>query len=122
MGSGQDEPVGLTQYGKADVEIEQIEKMLELDPFNEGLLDIAAFTYYSDENLEKALIAYQKLINIDSSNPVYHYCLGNTLYRLSRGEEAYEEWTLTISLDPKGRYGLRAKKRMEEFTSGQKRK
>ena len=76
------------------------------------MLAIAAFTYYSENQLEKALVAYQKLVAIDFKNPEYHYCLGNTFYRLERSEEAYQQWKITMSLDEGGRYGRRAEKRI----------
>ena len=112
MSSRTGEPVGLTQYGSPDVEIEQIEELLVQDPDNEGLWAIAAFSYYSENQLEKALVAYQKLVAIDFKNPEYHYCLGNTFYRLERSEEAYQQWKITMSLDEGGRYGRRAEKRI----------
>jgi len=110
-----DDPVGLTQYGSPDVDIEQIEAMLVQDPDNEGLLAIAAFTYYSSGQLEKALVAYQKLVAMDFKNPEYHYCLGNTFYRLERNEEAYQQWKITMSQDEGGRYGRRAERRIGEL-------
>ena len=109
----------LTQYGEPKVDVEQIEAMLVHDPRNEGLLDIAAFTYYSSGQLEKALMAYQLLVEIDHGNPIYHYCLGNTYYRLNRVAEAYQAWHMTIRVDSEtGRYARRARKRLELVGSG----
>lgn len=115
MDSESGEPVGLTQYGTPEVDIDQIELMLVQDPQNEGLLAIAAFTYYSKGDLEKALDAYQKLVELDFRNPEYHYCLGNTFYRLQRNEEAYQQWKTTMSLDEGGRYGRRAEQRITKL-------
>lgn len=108
------ESIGITKYDSPDVDIAEIEKMLEAEPMNEGLLAIAALTYYSCEELEKALYAYERLIAIDMRSPEYHYCIGNTYYRLGRKEEALQEWQLTATLDTSGRYARRAKKRLEE--------
>ena len=116
--SSDNEPIGLTQYGSPDVDLEQIEEMLSRDPENEGLLAIAAFAYYSEGQIEKSLVAYQKLISIDFKNPEFHYCLGNSLYRLGRNEEAYQEWKITMSLDKGGRYGKRAEKRVAALGHG----
>ena len=111
---GLDDACGITQYGAPEVDIEQIEAMLANDPANEGLLDIAAFTYYSAGQLEKALLTYQRLLALDQRSPVYHYCLGNTYYRLHRDAEAYQEWHMTIRVDQEGgRYARRARKRLE---------
>ena len=106
--------VGITHYDSPDVDISEIEQMLEHDPLNEGLLAIAALTYYSNEELEKALFAYERLLTIDVRSPEYHYCLGNTYYRLGRVDEALQHWQLTANLDCGGRYAKRARKRMEE--------
>jgi tetratricopeptide (TPR) repeat protein len=114
MIKGPGESIGITKYDSPDVDIAEIEKMLESDPLNEGLLAIAALTYYSGEDLEKALFAYARLISIDMESPEYHYCIGNTYYRLGRTEEAVEEWQLTASLDVSGRYARRALKRLDE--------
>ncbi len=114
MTEGRGASIGITQYDSPDVDILEIEKMLEADPLNEGLLALAALTYYSSEDLEKALYAYEKLISIDMRSPEYHYCIGNTYYRLGRKEEALQEWQLTATLDSGGRYARRAKKRLDE--------
>jgi tetratricopeptide (TPR) repeat protein len=106
--------IGITQYDSPDVDISEIEKMLESDPLNEGLLAIAALTYYSSEELEKALYAYEKLLSINMRSAEYHYCLGNTYYRLGRRDEAFKEWQMTANLDEGGRYARRARRRMEE--------
>jgi len=106
--------VGITHYDSPDVDIEEIERMLESDPMNEGFLAIAALTYYSSGELEKALFAYEKLLTIDVRSPEYHYCMGNTCYRLGRKDEALHQWQLTANLDEGGRYARRAKKRLEE--------
>ena len=106
--------IAITKYDSPDVDISEIEKMLESDPMNEGLLAIAALTYYSTEDLEKALFAYERLLSIDMRSPEYHYCIGNTYYMLGRKDEALQEWQLTASLDQSGRYARRAKKRLED--------
>ena len=114
MTDGRGDSVGITKYDSPDVDIDEIEKMLESDPLNEGLLAIAALTYYSSEALEKALFAYERLLLINVRSPEYHYCMGNTYYRLGRKEEALQQWQLTASLDSGGRYARRAIKRLDE--------
>ena len=114
MTEGRSKSVSITKYDSPDVDIGEIELMLESDPMNEGLLALAALTYYSSENLEKALFAYARLISIDARSPEYHYCIGNTYYMLGRKDEALEEWQLTANLDQGGRYAKRAKKRLDD--------
>jgi len=102
----------LTSYSAAPFELEELEDLLRADPENEMLLDIAAFKYYTSGALDHALIAYQKLVKLNYKKPLYHFYLGNTLYKLKRQIEALAEWEATRALDAHGNYGKKAAERL----------
>ena len=105
----------ITDYGEPEVDIEHLEALLNEDPNNMDLLDLAAFAYYSSNNLHKARWAYEKLIAMDSSIPSHHFYLGNTLYKLLLYKEADNQWSIVETLDVLGKYGEKARIRREKL-------
>lgn len=104
----------LTDYARGDGQgIEEIEKMLEKDPENLQLLDWLAFLYYSNDQTEKAIDAYTRIISIDPSNPTQHYYLANSFYKANRIDEALSHWQTVLSLDPNGKMAEKAREKLE---------
>ena len=66
----------VTGYSSAPFELAELEGMLENDPENEMLLDIAAFKHYTSGALERALECYKILVRLNYEKPLYHFYPG----------------------------------------------
>ena len=69
-----------------------MERMLEQDPDNLQLLDWLAFMYYSNDEVDKAIASYQRIIRLEPGNASQHYYLGNCYCKKGLLEEARREW------------------------------
>lgn len=105
----------LTQYTSGDGQgVEEMERMLEKDPENLQLLDWLAFMYYSNNETEKAIDTYCRIIALDASNAAQHYYLANSFYKANRIEEALGSWRKVCELKPDGKLARKAQKRIEK--------
>ena len=78
--------------GYFTIDVREVQALLEGDPDNEMILDMAAFTFYTSGMLKEALACYEKLVKVDSKRPLYHFYLGNTYFKLDRREDACKQW------------------------------
>ena len=108
----------LTGYTSAPFELDELEVMLNNDPDNEMLLDIAAFKYYTSGKLQKALESYQKLVKLNYRKQLYHFYLANTYYKLGMITEACAEWETVRGLDSHSQYGKKAEARLKALAPG----
>ena len=104
----------ITGYTTAPFEIAELEGMLDKDPNNEMLLDIAAFKYYTSGALEQALSTYERLVRINYEKAVYHFYLANTFYKLRFPLKAFAEWKAAWELDPRGQLRHRWHRRADD--------
>jgi tetratricopeptide (TPR) repeat protein len=108
----------LTQYTAGDGSgTEELEEKLSRDPGNVQLLDWLAFMYYSNNDIEKARDAYQRLIDLDGENQSAYYYLGNTHFKLDHVSEAFGCWEELLFLFPKGRFARKTRRRLKEVKS-----
>lgn len=113
------DPSLVTQYHAGTGEgIEELEKQLEEDPDNPDILDWLAFTYYTNQMLEKAVETYQRAIAIDYDNSDRHFYLANAYYKLGQVDRALEEWEIVISLKPDSKQAKKAEERIEKAKAG----
>lgn len=103
----------VTDYGPPDVDFDQIDGLLSEDPDNPDLLDIAAFAHYCAGHLMRAQILYERLIALNPDVPSHHFYLANTYFRVSLIEQARQEWRRTVALDEDGKFGEKARERLE---------
>lgn len=112
---GSEQQAVLTQYTSGDgAGAAEMEKMLAKDPNNLQLLDWLAFMYYSNNETEKAIDTYSRIIKLDPSNPGQHYYLANSFYKANRIDEALHHWKKVIELKPEGKYARKATDRIKK--------
>jgi predicted O-linked N-acetylglucosamine transferase (SPINDLY family) len=75
--------------------------VLRRDPENSDALHLLALLYEKWDNLERAIKLVRAAISFrDTPKAPYHTNLGNFLHKLSRFDEAIEQYRLAISIDP----------------------
>jgi predicted Zn-dependent protease len=105
----------LTEYERGSGEgIAEIRAQLEKEPGNEKLLDWLAFALYSNNDLDEAVVHYQKLVDRFPDNTTYHYYLGNCFAKKGQVQRAIVEWKRVVQIDPYSRMGRKAAARVEQ--------
>ena len=94
-------------------ELAMLEQKLEEHPDNFDLMDWAAFAFYSNGKMEKAIGYYERLVRRFPENPSYHYYLGNAQYRTGQKESAVNHWRRVLQLDTSGNFSKRAQRKLE---------
>ena len=103
----------LTQYTSGDGGgVEEMERMLKVDPDNLQLLDWLAFMYYSNDQVEKAIESYSRIIRLEPGNASQHYYLGNCYCKQGSLDKAREQWEEVQRLKPGSKYAQKAGKRI----------
>ena len=101
-------------------DLSRLEEHIAQHPDNIEYLDWAAFAFYCNGLLEKAVGAYRRLILIHPDNPSYHYYLGSALFKAGDLPSARLEWEKTIRIDVRGQFASRAQRKLDgSQTSGQ---
>lgn len=108
----------LTQYTSGDGGgVEEMERMLAVDPDNLQLMDWLAFMYYSNDEIDKAVKAYSKIIALEPGNASQHYYLGNCYCKIGNNEQARIQWEEVQKLKPGSKYAQKAGNRMMKLSS-----
>ena len=108
----------LTQYTAGTGEgIQEVEKLLEGDPTNVDLLDWLAFMYYSNNDIDKAILTYKKALAIKDDNENQHYYLANSYFKKGMHVEAKKEWNEVIRIKPNSKIAKNAQERIDYLTS-----
>lgn len=94
-------------------ELAMLEKKLEELPDNFDLMDWAAFAFYSNGQMDKAIGYYERLVRRFPNNPSYHYYLGNAQFRLGQKESAVNHWQRVLQLDTTGNFSKRAQRKLD---------
>lgn len=108
-----DEDAVLTQYSQAPLDIEELLKVYEDDPKNLQVLDCIAFSYYTKDELDKALEFYKKITQVEPKQSAAHYYIGNILFRKKQIVAAMMSWKKVIKLDPGSKLAENAADRVE---------
>ena len=96
-----EQQVVFTEYHSGDGSgTEEVEKMLSTDPDNPELLDWAAFMNYTNNNFERALELYHKVLTINDDVPQTYYYLGTIYGRLEKYDEAHKYWSILSTRYP----------------------
>ncbi len=103
----------LTQYTQAPLDIDELLRMHEANPENLSVLDCIAFSYYTQDDLPKALEFYKKIIAKDPKQVNAHYYIGNVLFRQRQLVAAMMAWKKVIHIDGNGKMGKNAQARIE---------
>lgn len=85
------------QYNDA---ILHLEKVLELDPKNEGVYFMLADCYFQMDELDKAVEVYERAISVDPQNGNFHQYLGYMLDRKGMAQEALAAYAKAVELMP----------------------
>lgn len=108
----------LTQYTSGDGGgVDEMERMLAVDPDNLQLMDWLAFMYYSNDEIDKAVAAYSKIIALEPGNASQHYYLGNCYCKMGNNEQARIQWEEVQRLKPGSKYAQKAGNRMMKLSS-----
>jgi tetratricopeptide (TPR) repeat protein len=94
-------------------ELAMLEKKLTENPDNFDLMDWAAFAFYSNGLMEKAIGYYERLVRRFPNNPSYHYYLGNAEFRTGKKESAVNHWQRVLQLDTSGNFSKRAQRKLD---------
>lgn len=108
-----DEEGMLTQYSQAPLDIDELLRMHEANPENLNVLDCIAFSYYTQDDLDKALQYYQKILAQDGDQANAHYYVGNVYFRRRQLVAAMMSWKKVIALDPEGKLAKNAQERID---------
>ena len=81
----------LAQAGKNDEARMQLLTLLKEEPENQTALLMLGGSYFVDEKLREAEMAFERLILVEPGMGIYSIGLFNTLWKLGRQEEALEE-------------------------------
>lgn len=103
----------LTQYSQAPLDIEELLRMHEANPDNINVLDCIAFSYYTKDDLDKALEYYKKILAKDPSQSNAHYYVGNVLFRRRQLVAAMMSWKKVVALDGDSKLAKNAQERIE---------
>ena len=91
----------VTQYQGGDgAAVEEAVKFLQAYPDRPDVLDWAAFTFYCNGELEKALDCYQKLDAMGKGDASALYYMGAIHFRMGNDEEAVSLWLRLIDAYP----------------------
>ena len=108
-----DEDGMLTQYSQAPLDIDELLRMHEANPDNLNVLDCIAFSYYTQDDLDRALEYYKKILEQDDTLANAHYYVGNVLFRRRQLVAAMMSWKKVIALDPDGKLAKNAQERID---------
>lgn len=103
----------LTQYSQAPLDIDELLRMHEANPDNLNVLDCIAFSYYTQDELDKALQFYKKILEKDATQVNAHYYVGNVLFRRRQLVAAMMSWKKVITLSPGSKLAKNAQERVE---------
>ncbi len=108
--------MGLAYHNKGDYQkaIEHYQKAIELFPSYSPCYENLARAYEAINKWEPAIEAYKKSINYDPGYPASHLNLARLYLRLNRANEAVRELKITAEIDPKGRYGMEARRLLKQ--------
>lgn len=87
--------------------IQEAEAALADDPENFKLLDWLAFMYYTNDQVDRAIEAYKKLLSRQPDAVDLFFFLGNCFYKVNLLPEAQYCWRRTLALDPPEKTRLR---------------
>lgn len=96
-----------------DEELALLETKIEEHPDNFDLMDWAAFAFYSNGHMDRAIRYYERLVRRFPDNPSYHYYLGNAEFRQGQRESAVNHWQRVLQLDTSGNFSKRAQRKLE---------
>ena len=99
-------------------DLRKLEKHVENHPDNLDYLDWAAFAFYSNGLLDKAVAGYRRLISRRPDNASYHYYLGNCLFKKGDVDGARLEWEKVIYIDTRGRFADRCRRKLSQIEDG----
>jgi len=101
---------GLLQRGKALMSRRHfaqaavvLDRASALEPGRGSITEALARALFNSSQPERAAAAFERLLEIDPSNPYAHYGLGRCLARTGRREEARPHFRLAAALEPTSR-------------------
>lgn len=113
LADGTPNPMLVSQYETATwIGIDELERRLAHDPADDDILALLAFVYYTSNKLDRAIELYRRAIQLNEKNVQAHYYLGNACFRRAAFPSAREEWDRVVELDPEGRLGNNARRRV----------
>ncbi|MBF0544723.1 MAG: tetratricopeptide repeat protein [Candidatus Riflebacteria bacterium] len=116
----QEEEELITKYSASkDEGIDEVEKLLLSNPEDVDLLDWLAFMYYSKNELDKAIQAYNKALKIKPLASNFHFYLANTYFKKGNYQDAISEWSEVVRLNPESKMARKASERIN-FIRGRK--
>ncbi len=109
----------VTQYQGGDgAAVEEAIKFLDSYPDRPDVLDWAAFTFYCNGELERALDCYQKLDTIGKGDASALYYMGAILFRQGQDEEAVTLWLRLIDEYPNHGAASKAADKLKVLLAG----
>ena len=109
----------VTQYQGGDgAAVEEAVKFLECYPDRPDVLDWAAFTFYCNGELEKALECYQKLDAMGKGDASALYYMGAIHFRTGNDEEAVSMWLRLIDSYPNHGVANKAAEKLKVLLAG----
>ncbi len=77
-----------------------LERAARLEPGKASILEALGRAYYNSGRHERAMVAFEALLEIDPSAHYAHFALGQSLKRLGRRAEAGTHLRLAVALSP----------------------
>lgn len=80
--------------GKSKKAMDEVEALVDAYPFNTRYMQILAESYVNDEDYDKALKMYKKVVELDPEDPYIHISLSDLYRKKGEEEKAHEELKL----------------------------
>jgi tetratricopeptide (TPR) repeat protein len=105
--AGRDSAYGLLQRGQALLKRRHhaqaavvLERATNLEPGKGSIVEALGRAYYNSGQHERAVRAFEELLEIDPSAAYGHYGLGQSLKQVGRRDEARKHLRLAVALAP----------------------
>ena len=71
-----------------------------MEPGKGSILEALGRAYFNSSQMEKAVVTFEALLEVDPSSHYAHYALGQSLKRIGRRGEAATHLRLAVALSP----------------------
>ena len=122
IGKEKDEAITSPTSERKPADLEKAEALVAKTPDDPNLRDWLAFQYYSQGFYDKAISAYQYLIDNHEAKDEHHFYLGNAHYKNGEVEEALHQWQHVVDLQHNEKLARKASLRINAAMLKQKRK